>query len=60
MVDVVVGKTLAAARTGHRRIVLGGGVAANPDSGLVMSQYWDREGIRLFCPRPFFAPTMLP
>jgi len=56
VVAVLVGKTLAAAaRTGHRRIVLGGGVAANPRLRAVMAQHCRVAGLELFLPAPRFC-----
>jgi len=56
VVAVLVGKTLAAAaQTGHTRIVLGGGVAANPRLRTVMQQRCDEQGLQLFMPSPVFC-----
>ncbi|WP_310601314.1 tRNA (adenosine(37)-N6)-threonylcarbamoyltransferase complex transferase subunit TsaD [Desulfobulbus sp.] len=53
VVDVLADKTLAAAeRTGHRRIVLGGGVAANPRLRAVLTERCGRNGLELFMPAP--------
>jgi len=56
VVEVLVKKTLAAsARTGHTRIVLGGGVAANSRLRLVMQQCCEDRGLKLFMPSPIFC-----
>ncbi len=56
VVEVLVKKTLAAsARTGHRRIVLGGGVAANPRLRAVMRQQCLENDLQLFMPSPIFC-----
>jgi N6-L-threonylcarbamoyladenine synthase len=56
VVDVLVQKTLAArARTGHSRIVLGGGVAANPRLRTAMQQCCTEKGLQLFMPSPIFC-----
>jgi len=56
VVEVLVKKTLAAsARTGHTRIVLGGGVAANARLRLVMQQCCEDRGLKLFMPSPIFC-----
>jgi N6-L-threonylcarbamoyladenine synthase len=53
VVDVLVDKTLAAAgRTGHRRMVLGGGVAANPRLRTVLAERCALNGLTLFMPSP--------
>ncbi|MDR2550241.1 MAG: tRNA (adenosine(37)-N6)-threonylcarbamoyltransferase complex transferase subunit TsaD [Desulfobulbus sp.] len=53
VVDVLADKTLAAAeRTGHRRVVLGGGVAANPRLRTVLAERCNRNGLELFMPAP--------
>jgi N6-L-threonylcarbamoyladenine synthase len=51
VVEVLVDKTLEAAhQTGHQRIVLGGGVAANPRLRELLSDRCDSQGIGLFMP----------
>ena len=56
VVEVLVKKTLlAAVRTGHSRIVLGGGVAANPRLRQVMQQHAAAKGLQLFIPSPLFC-----
>jgi N6-L-threonylcarbamoyladenine synthase len=56
VVTVLVRKTLAAAaQTGHTRIVLGGGVAANPRLRTVMQQHCDKNDMHLFMPSPVFC-----
>lgn len=56
VVEVLVEKTLAAAvHTDHRRIVLGGGVAANPRLRAVMRQHCADKGLQLFMPSPIFC-----
>jgi N6-L-threonylcarbamoyladenine synthase len=56
VVDVLVKKTLAAsARTGHTRIVLGGGVASNPRLREVMRHCCTEKGLQLFMPSPVFC-----
>ena len=56
VVAVLVGKTLAAAaRTGHSRIVLGGGVAANPRLRAAMAEHCRAANIKLFLPAPRFC-----
>jgi len=53
VVDVLADKTLAAAeRTGHRRVVLGGGVAANPRLRAVLAERCAARGFELFLPAP--------
>ncbi|MBM9537612.1 tRNA (adenosine(37)-N6)-threonylcarbamoyltransferase complex transferase subunit TsaD [Desulfobulbus alkaliphilus] len=53
VVEILVDKTLAAAeRTGHGRIVLGGGVAANPRLRTLMGERCTAEGRQLFMPAP--------
>lgn len=53
VVEVLVDKTLAAAeRTGHRRIVLGGGVAANLRLRALMGDRCAAENRQLFVPTP--------
>ena len=56
VVEVLVHKTIAAARAGrHAQVVLGGGVAANASLRSRMQTECDREGIRLFLPSPVFC-----
>jgi N6-L-threonylcarbamoyladenine synthase len=56
VVTVLARKTLAAAsQTGHTRIVLGGGVAANPRLRTVMQQHCAEKGLKLFIPSPVFC-----
>lgn len=56
VVEVLVQKTLAAAsRTGHCRIVLGGGVASNPRLRAVMQRHCTEKGLQLFMPSPIFC-----
>ncbi len=56
VVDVLVKKTLLAAdHTGHERIVLGGGVAANPRLRSVMQQQCSEKGLQLFMSSPVFC-----
>ena len=56
VVSVLVKKTLAAAaQTGHTRIVLGGGVAANTRLRTVMQQHCAEKGLQLFMPSPVFC-----
>ncbi|MCL1981227.1 MAG: tRNA (adenosine(37)-N6)-threonylcarbamoyltransferase complex transferase subunit TsaD [Proteobacteria bacterium] len=53
VVDVLADKTLAAAeRTGHGRVVLGGGVAANPRLRTVLAERCADNGLELFLPAP--------
>jgi len=53
VVDVLVDKTLAAVeRTGHRRVVLGGGVAANPRLRTVLAERCAQNDVALFMPAP--------
>jgi len=54
--EVLVDKTLAAAeRTGHRRIVLGGGVAANPRLRALLGERCAARDLQLFMPSPVFC-----
>jgi len=39
-------------RTGHRRVVLGGGVAANPRLRTVLAERCAEGGLELFMPTP--------
>ena len=56
VVEVLVEKTIIAARkTGHSTVVMGGGVASNQRLRDAMRQRCDREGIRLHIPRPVFC-----
>lgn len=51
VVEVLVDKTLEAARqTGHQRIVIGGGVAANPRLREALTQQCATQGLELFMP----------
>ena len=53
VVEVLVDKTLAAVQqTGHRRVVIGGGVAANPRLRAVLTQRCTEQGLELFMPSP--------
>lgn len=53
VVDVLVAKTLAACtQTGHRRVVIGGGVAANPRLRQVMAKGCAAQELELFMPSP--------
>jgi len=56
VVEVLVDKTLAAARqTGRRRVVIGGGVAANPRLRTVLGERCATMGLQLFMPSPQFC-----
>lgn len=56
VVEVLVDKTLAAARqTGRRRVVIGGGVAANPRLRTVLGERCAAMGLQLFMPSPQFC-----
>jgi N6-L-threonylcarbamoyladenine synthase len=56
VVDVLVDKTLAAAgRTGHQRIVIGGGVAANPRLRAVLAERCAAHDLELFMPSPVYC-----
>jgi N6-L-threonylcarbamoyladenine synthase len=56
VVDVLVDKTLNAARqTGHRRVVIGGGVAANQRLRDVFTERCAAQGLELFMPSPQFC-----
>nr|WP_321464651.1 tRNA (adenosine(37)-N6)-threonylcarbamoyltransferase complex transferase subunit TsaD [uncultured Desulfobulbus sp.] len=51
VVEVLVDKTLDAARqTGHERIVIGGGVAANPRLRELLDERCTAQGVELFMP----------
>ncbi|MDD2463383.1 MAG: tRNA (adenosine(37)-N6)-threonylcarbamoyltransferase complex transferase subunit TsaD [Desulfobulbus sp.] len=51
VVEVLVDKTLDAARqTGHKRIVIGGGVAANPRLREMLTTRCNAQGLKLFMP----------
>lgn len=56
VVEVLVEKTLEAARqTGHKRIVIGGGVAANPRLRHLLADRCSAQGLELFMPSPIFC-----
>ncbi len=56
VVEVLVAKTLVAAeRTGHRRVVLGGGVAANSRLRAALRQACEERGLSLSVPSPAFC-----
>ena len=56
VVEVLVDKTLSAAeRTGHRRVVLGGGVAANPRLRAALGEGAAERGLELFLPEPAYC-----
>jgi len=56
VVEVLVDKTLAAAElTGHRRVVIGGGVAANPRLRTALAERCAAQGLSLFMPAPEFC-----
>lgn len=56
VVEVLVDKTLDAARqTGHQRVVIGGGVAANPRLRTVLGERCTATGLQLFMPSPVFC-----
>ena len=56
VVDVLVEKTVAAAqRTGHRRVVIGGGVAANPRLRAALAARCASLGLELFMPSPVWC-----
>ena len=56
VVEVLVDKTLAAARqTGRRRVVIGGGVAANPRLRTVLGERCAAMGLQMFMPSPQFC-----
>lgn len=56
VVEVLVDKTLAAAKqTGHQRVVIGGGVAANPRLRAVLGERCAATGLHLFMPSPVFC-----
>lgn len=56
VVDVLADKALAAAQqTGHRRVVIGGGVAANPRLRIVLAKRCLAQGLELFMPSPVYC-----
>lgn len=56
VVDVLADKAVAAAvHTGHRRLVLGGGVAANPRLRSVLAERAGDAGLTLFLPAPAYC-----
>jgi N6-L-threonylcarbamoyladenine synthase len=56
VVEVLVGKTLRTVkRTGHQRVVLGGGVAANPRLREAMGRACVERGLGLSLPAPAFC-----
>lgn len=56
VVDVLVDKTVAAAqRTGHRRVVIGGGVAANPRLRAALAERCASLDLELFMPSPMWC-----
>jgi N6-L-threonylcarbamoyladenine synthase len=56
VVDVLADKTLlAAARNGHQRVVIGGGVAANPRLRAVLAERCAAQGRELYAPSPAFC-----
>lgn len=56
VVEVLVDKTLEAARqTGHQRIVIGGGVAANPRLRQRLIDHCNGQGLELFMPSIAFC-----
>jgi N6-L-threonylcarbamoyladenine synthase len=56
VVEVLVDKTLAAAEhTGHQRVVIGGGVAANPRLRALLAQRCSAQGLELFMPSPLYC-----
>ncbi|MGD9949928.1 MAG: tRNA (adenosine(37)-N6)-threonylcarbamoyltransferase complex transferase subunit TsaD [Desulfobulbus sp.] len=51
VVEILVDKTLDAARqTGHKRIVIGGGVASNPRLRQMLTERCSTQGLELFMP----------
>jgi N6-L-threonylcarbamoyladenine synthase len=56
IVDVLVEKTIIAAKqSGHQRVVIGGGVAANKKLRRQMTSRCAEEGLRCFTPSPVFC-----
>lgn len=56
VVEVLVDKTLAAAgQTGYQRVVIGGGVAANPRLRAVLAERCATQGLELFMPSPVYC-----
>ena len=56
VVEVLVEKTLAAAgQTGHRQVVIGGGVAANPRLRTALANGCADRGLDLFMPAPAYC-----
>jgi len=56
VVEVLVDKTLAAAgQTGYQRVVIGGGVAANPRLRAVLAERCTTQGLELFMPSPVYC-----
>jgi N6-L-threonylcarbamoyladenine synthase len=56
VVEVLVDKTLMAAnRTGHQRVVIGGGVAANPRLRTMLAERCAALDLELFMPSPVFC-----
>jgi len=56
VVEVLVDKTLAAAgQTGYQRVVIGGGVAANPRLRAVLAKRCATQGLELFMPSPVYC-----
>ena len=56
VVEVLVDKTLAAiGQTGYQRVVIGGGVAANPRLRAVLAERCATQGLELFMPSPVYC-----
>ena len=56
VIEVLVDKTLAAAgQTGHQRVVIGGGVAANPRLRAALAERCAAQGLELFMPSPVYC-----
>jgi len=56
VVEVLVDKTLAAAgQTGYQRVVIGGGVAANPRLRAALAERCVTQGLELFMPSPAYC-----
>ena len=56
VVEVLVDKTLVAAgQTGYQRVVIGGGVAANPRLRAVLAERCAAQGLELFMPSPVYC-----